>query len=234
MWLLLSPFLLLYAWLCAALAGWLKVAKAVRTPYTRKIFHFSIFTMAGLLQVAAGVQAVMLFGGITALCVLYAVFRGDGFPFYEAMARPTDVPHRSFFILVPLVTTALGGLLSNLFFGPWAQVGYLVGGWGDAIGEPFGTAFGKHRYRVPSLLGVPATRSLEGSASVFGAGFLGALLILALGGTPLPAAVAAALACAAAGMLVEAVSTHGLDNLTTQVAASATAWAILEAAHLAI
>ncbi len=228
MWLLLSPFLLLYAGSCAAWAGWLRQSKGVRTPYTRKIFHFAIFTMAGLLQLVAGVQAVMLFGGITSLCVLYAVFRGAGFPFYEAMARPTDEPHRTFFILVPLATTALGGLLSNLFFGSWAAVGYLVGGWGDAVGEPFGTAFGKHRYRVPSLLGVRVTRSLEGSAAVFGAGFLGAMLILVLGGTPPATAIVAALACAAAGMAVEAVSSHGLDNLTTQLASSATAWVILE------
>jgi len=36
-------------------------------------------------------------------------------------------------------------------------------GWGDAVGEPVGTRFGRHPYRVPSLAGVPATRTLEGS-----------------------------------------------------------------------
>jgi phytol kinase len=142
------------------------------------------------------------------------------------LARDTDRPHRSLFILVPLATTAIGGLASALLTGPYAVVGYLVSGWGDAAGEPVGARWGKHEYRVPSLAGVGATRSLEGSAAVFMVGWGGATV--ALWGLAQPSQAAlVGLACAAVGALVEAVSNHGLDNLTVQVAASGTAWIFL-------
>jgi phytol kinase len=153
--------------------------------------------------------------------------RGGGFPFYEALARPADAPRRTLFILVPLATTAAGGLLANLLFGAWAIVGYLVGGWGDAVGEPVGAAVGRHRYRVPSLGGVRAMRSLEGSAAVLTAGALAAFAgLLARGVDPLAAAGVGA-ACGVAGALVEAFSTHGTDNLTVQVAAAGVAFLLL-------
>lgn len=219
----LLPAAVAYAAAAAAFAAYLRDRRGVRTPYTRKIFHFTIFTAAGLLQIFFGLPAVVIFGSVTSLFVLYAMWRGDGFPFYEAMARPSDAPRRTLFILIPLVTTALGGVTANLFFPAWAFVGYLVCGWGDAVGEPIGTKWGRHRYRVPSMLGVPATRSVEGSAAVFAAGTLATAAALALLGHP-PVTIAL-IACGAgcAGAVVEAVSTHGLDNFTVQVAASAAA-----------
>jgi phytol kinase len=170
---------------------------------------------------------VALFGSIVACAVLYAVWRGTGFPFFEAMARPTDAPRQKLFILVPLATTAIGGLLANLFFGPFAYIGYLVGGWGDAVGEPVGTAFGRHRYRVLSLGGVPATRSLEGSAAVLIAGALVAVLGLLASGVAPATALGVGLACAVVATVVEAFSNHGLDNLTIQLAAAGTAFLLL-------
>ena len=219
----LGPASIVYAGAAAAFAGYLRAHRNVRTPYTRKIFHFIIFTAAGLLQIFLGLPAVVIFGSVTSAFVLYAVWRGDGFPFYEAMARPSDAPRRTLFILIPLVTTALGGVLSNLFFPSWAFVGYLVCGWGDAVGEPVGTRWGRHRYRVPSMLGVPSTRSLEGSAAVCIAGICATAAALALMGFAVTTIVIVAVGAGIAGALVEAISTHGLDNLTVQVAASAAA-----------
>ncbi len=129
--------------------------------------------------------------------------------------------------MIPLVTTALGGLLSNVLFAPFAYAGYLVCGWGDAVGEPVGTRWGRHRYRVRSLSGVPATRSLEGSAAVFLVGALAASLGLYTAGVDVETAALVGLTCGLAGALVEAVSNHGLDNLTTQVAASGAAFVLL-------
>ena len=219
----LAPVALIYAAGAAALAGYLRARRGVRTPYTRKIFHFIIFTAAGALQIRFGLPAVVIFGSITSALVLYAVWRGDGFAFYEAMARPTDAPRRTLFILIPLVTTALGGVLSNLFFPAWAFVGYLVCGWGDAVGEPVGTRWGRHRYSVPSMLGVPSTRSLEGSLAVFAAGTLATAIALGAMDLAAPSILLIAVGAGAAGALIEAISTHGLDNLTVQVAASAAA-----------
>jgi len=224
---LLGPILLLAVSLAAAFAGWLRATREVSAPYTRKIFHFAIFTAAGLLHLLGGLSAVALFGGIVSAAVVYAVWRGDGFPFFEALARPSDAPRRSLFVLLPLATTALGGLGANLLFGAAAPVGYLVAGWGDAIAEPVGTRWGRHRYRVPSIGGVPATRSLEGSVAVLVVGSLAAFVGLQLGGAPLATSLAAAAACGAAGAAVEAISNHGLDNLTVQLAAAGTAYVFL-------
>ena len=225
--LLLTPLAALYGAAAAWFSGWLRVERGVRAPYTRKVFHFSIFTMAGVIQLVWGLHGVVVYGSVIALMVLYAVWRGDGFPFYEAMARPTDAPRRSFFIIVPLITTALGGVTSNLFFLQFAFVGYLVGGWGDAVGEPVGTRWGRHRYKVPSLAGVPATRSLEGSAAVLTAGALAAFLGLWAMGLPLQTALGVGLACGAGGALVEAFSSHGLDNFFVQVTGAGIAYLLL-------
>lgn len=225
---LFAPFCLLYTYVCACYAGWLKLKKGVRTPYTRKVFHFLIFTTACFVQVKGGLQATILYGSIVSCCVLYAIFRGEGFGFYEAMARPTDAPHRSLYIFIPLVTTALGGVLANIFFQPVAAIGYLVGGWGDAIGEPVGSRWGKHKYKVHSLMGVPATRSIEGSCAVCTAGFLAAVIGLLLIGAPLGLAISIALICALVTVVVEALSTHGMDNLTVQVFAAGTVYFLIK------
>jgi phytol kinase len=215
-----TPFSIAYTLIAAALASWLRVGACVRTAYTRKVFHFSIFTMAGALQFLSGLPAVAIFGSVVTAAVLWAVYRGDGFPLYEALARPSDAPHRTLFILVPLMTTAAGGILGNLMFPAVAYVGYLVCGWGDAVGEPIGARWGAHRYCVPSLAGVPATRSIEGSTAVFIAGSLAAFLGLAAAGLPARSAAQVAIASGLAGTFAEAVSAHGLDNLTVQLAAA--------------
>jgi phytol kinase len=80
---------------------------------------------------------------------------------------------------------------------------------------------------VPSLAGVRAQRSIEGSAAVLVTGAVAAMIGFRTAGISLPSAIIVGLACGAAGALVEAVSTHGLDNFTTQVAAAATAALLL-------
>ena len=109
-----------------------------------------------------GTLTVCLFGGMCTIVVFFAVWRGPGSLLNEGLARQRVEPHRTFFILVPYFTTAVGGLVSSILFGPVAVAGYLVTGVGDAVEEPEGTMFGKHRHRVWSLASVPATRSLEG------------------------------------------------------------------------
>jgi len=193
--------------------------RGVRVAYTRKIFHFAIFSMAAVVHTVWSLPGTVVFGSVIAGIVLSAVAIGEGQPFYEALARDTDRPHRSLFILVPLLTTAVGGLASALLAGPFASVGYLAAGWGDAVGEPVGARWGRHPYRVPSLAGVPATRTIEGSAAVFLVASVGSALALSTLGFG-DVAWVAGVACGLVAALVEAVSHHGLDNLTVQVAAS--------------
>ncbi|MBW3535536.1 MAG: hypothetical protein KY453_10030 [Gemmatimonadetes bacterium] len=222
-----TPLAAAYAGAAAWLAGWLRTRRGVRAPYTRKVFHFVIISAAAVVQILWGLPGTVVFGSVTALLVLGAVARGDGFAFYEALARPTDAPHRTLFILVPLATTAAGGVLANLLFTAFAPVGYMVTGWGDAVGEPVGTRWGRHRYSVPSLAGVPATRSLEGSGAVFLVGTAAAAVTLVALGYPPGTAMGAGLACGVAATAIEAFSSHGLDNLTVQVGAALVAWLVL-------
>ncbi len=225
--LLVAALALCSALLLGALAGWLRVSRKVAAPYTRKLFHIGIFSLAAGVQVAWGAPAVFVYGGVVAMVVLFAVWRGNGTALYEALARPTDAPHRTLFVVVPLLTTALGGVIVNLLFHRVAWIGYLVAGWGDALGEPAGTRWGRHRFRVPSLAGVRATRSLEGSTAVLLGGATAAAAGLLATGHALPGALITALAAGTAGAIVEAVSTHGLDNLTVQVAAAAAAYLLI-------
>lgn len=210
----------------ATAAGALR-RRGVAVAYTRKVFHFGIFTGAGLVHAWGGLPATNAYGAVVAALVLAAVVRGDGDSFYEALARDRDRPRRSLFIVVPLVTTAVGGLASALVAGPWAVVGYLVAGWGDAVGEPVGARWGRHRYRVPSLAGVAAHRTWEGSAAVLVVSAGAAAVAMAGLGVATGALVAPALLVGAVAALVEGVSSHGTDNLTVQLAASLTALLLL-------
>ena len=225
--LLLTPILLIYTWICSWIASILKIKKNIKTAYTRKIFHIMIFSMAGILQIVIGLSGVVLFGVIVVLFVLFAVYRGDGFPFYEALARPKDEPKRSVFIVLPLLTTALGGVLANVLFYPFALVGYFVCGCGDAVGEPIGAKWGKHEYKVPSVFGVKVTRSIEGSVGVLIVGFLAAFLTLLFSSYGLWISLYVGFACGLGGALVEAMSTHGFDNLSIQVIVSGIAFLLL-------
>lgn len=220
---IVAPITFVYGVTVSLVVGKLRCERNVRTAYTRKIFHFSIFTMASVVHLVWHLPGVTVLGLVMSAIVLYAVYRGDGFPLYEALARPSDAPHRTLFIIVPLVTTMLGGIVTNTFFPRFAYIGYLVCGWGDAVGEPVGSRWGRHKYRVPSLSGVPAVRSLEGSLAVFVVGSIAAIVGLdALGHLTMHAA-AVGIACGLAGAVVEAISNHGIDNFTTQVAAAGVA-----------
>lgn len=225
----LGPLVAAFVVATGFLCGWLRVRRGVRAGDTRKIFHFAIFTTATLLAITTGVAGANLIGGLVAVYVAWILWLGDGHLLYEGLARPTDRPRRSLYIVLPFFATAAGGILSSLIFGPFAIVGYAVTGCGDAIAEPVGIRFGKHRYRVPGLgTGVVSERSLEGSASVFVASAIAALAVLSLpgflAGEPWGRRLAIAAAVAAVATGVEAISHHGLDNLTIQLVASGTAW----------
>lgn len=211
----------LFAAIAAAARG-----RGWKVAYTRKLFHFTIFSTASVVHVLGGLGATNAYGLVVAALVLGAVRRGDGDPFYEALARDSDRPHRSLFIVVPLVTTAAGGLVAALLAGPYAAVGYLVAGWGDAVGEPVGARWGRHRYRVPSLRGVPAERSWEGSAAVLLVGWVAAATALLGLGAGAAEALRVGAAVAAAGAAAEALSHHGTDNLTVPIVTALAARAL--------
>jgi len=215
----LGPVFFVWAYCSLSLAGYLKSRMRLKTGYTRKTFHVLIFLTAATIQQTLGLPLVCLFGAMTTLILAYALLRGAGHPLYEAIAREKDEPYRTYYIIIPYLATLAGGIAGNLWFGPASLIGYLVGGLGDAAGEPVGTRWGRRRYTVPTLSSVKTTRTIEGSIGVFIASLVAVAvgILLAPGFTINPHSVALipliALGCA----LLEAVSPHGWDNATMQL-----------------
>lgn len=189
---------------------------------TRKLFHFFIFNTAAIVRCFMNQGAVVSFGLVVSGGVLWATFRGSSSLLYRSLARPADAPHQTLHILIPLGSTIAGGIVAHFLCGPASIVPYLIGGWGDAVGEPIGIRWGKHRYRVLTIGGIISERSWEGSAAVFSgsaiAAFLG-LAIMTSGFTQISILSVAALVAflAMTATLVEAASPHGLDNFTILV-----------------
>jgi phytol kinase len=212
------------------LAGALKRYAGWKTGYTRKTLHFLIFFTAVGLHIWGGMPAVNILGLGMGIFVLYSIKAGDGNFFFESMAREKDYPRRGYFIVVPYLTTAAGGLISNLLFGGCAIMGYVLCGAADAIAEPIGVRFGKHRYKVPSLKRVRvAERSLEGSFSVLVVSLVLSLLFFVyLYQFPLAKALVSSAILSVVIVLVEAISFHGADNFTIQVAAGGLTYLFLK------
>jgi phytol kinase len=225
-----GPVGLLWSYCCLSFAGYLKCVRGLSTGYTRKIFHVLIFLSAVAVQTFWGFAAVCLFGAMVSLVIAYALFCGVGNKFYEALAREEDGPHRTYYIVLPYFATLIGGVVNNILFGPLAIIGYLVGGLGDAAGEPVGTRWGRHRYVIPAFGKAPATtRSYEGSLGVLIVSL--AALFIAIAITPaihLNARSAITLpAIAMACTVVEAISPHGWDNTPMQIVPALLAAALL-------
>ena len=214
--------ILVSGFLCGALkryAGW-------KTGYTRKMLHFLIFFTAVGLHIWGGMPAVNMLGIGMGIFVLLSVKAGEGNFFFEAMAREKDFPRRGYFIIIPYLTTAAGGIVSNVLFGASAVMGYLLCGSADAVAEPIGLRFGKHRYQVPSLRKVRISdRSVEGSLSMFIVSvILSLLFFLFLYHLPFAKALISSLLLSFAVVMVEAFSFHGADNFTIQITASGLAY----------
>jgi len=211
------------------IAGWLKREKGWKTNYTRKITHISNFTFLMILTFYGGYTASFIFGTLMIAYGTIIILIGDGNIFYEAVAREQDAPYRAFYLIIPSVATIIAVLLNRTFFGDYANLGYLVAGWGDAVGEPIGVRFGKHRYNVPTLTGIACTRSIEGSLAVFLMGsFAATFSLITLLSVSLPLAIVAGIAAGFGATLVEAASFHGVDNFTIQIAAVSLAYFIVE------
>lgn len=206
--------LLMVSGFCAAQLhrrGW-------RVGDTRKVFHFCIFTGAALLRWRVDPASVVVFGAVVASGILYAVWRENRSELFNALARPDDYPHQRLHVVAPLLSTAAGGFLAQWIAGPLAVVAFLVTGWGDAVGEPIGVRWGRHRYRVPTWGSSKAERSWEGSAAVLLASSLAAASGLVICGYSGMNVVGYALALGLSAAVIESISPHGFDNLTLLVA----------------
>jgi len=221
---LISPILIIYTMLCASFVGYMRDTRGIPTSYTRKMFHFLIFTLAGFLQLSVHIPGLALFGIIVALTVLYGCIRGSGSPFYEALARDSDAEHKKKFVIIPLALTGIGGIASYFFFGNFVVVGIFVVGFGDAVGEVIGTYYGKHFYTGINFGGMGSTKTYEGSAAIAVASLLAAILGLGfLGTSPLTILWLAPLIGIIAA-IVEGLCTRAIDNFLVMFIASAMAY----------
>jgi phytol kinase len=212
----------LYPYLCSYAIG-KKIHKHVGPSYTRKFFHLSIFLAAGLLLLFGSINFVILFGLIVTMMVYKAVKQGKGNALYDALARKSDYPHEAFFIMLSMIMTALGGLMSYFLFGRMAILGILVVGLGDAAAEIIGKKWGAHPFKAPSLRKVPCSKTMEGSLSIAFVSFFIATIFFLHVGFLLSSALIAGGIIGVAAAFVEAWSYHGTDNLLVQLTTAALA-----------
>ena len=205
---------LTWSYICLGFAAHLRRNRRLSTGYTRKVFHVLIFLSVVFVQALGGFAWVCIFGAMVSLVVALAVLAGPGNRFYEAIARETDGARRTYFIVIPYFATLIGGLVSSVFFGPLAIVGYLVGGLGDAAGEPVGTRWGKRQ-----LNNSEGTKTFEGSIGVIVASAVALVIAIIIrpefhwNPQTLIAVPAIAIVCG----FVEAFSPRGWDNVPMQI-----------------
>jgi len=221
---ILLAFLLLFLGIVAVvLTKLLKNSTSTAENDARKFFHILIFTAAGLIYFYWDIIPLFIFGMIITGSVIYAVIFRRRSNFYHALKRDSDHPRSTFYVLLPLISTALGGIVSVLLYGKFALVGFWVTGWGDGAAEIVGSRWGKNRYST-FLTGKETTaKSFEGSMAMFIMGSIAACSALFLLKIPFPAAVFIGISSAFASTVFEGISLRGTDNLAVQIIASGTA-----------
>lgn len=198
--------------LTLAVTGFLN-NRGVQDGYTRKIFHFVAFGSIAAFLGYAPLNVTIVFIIIGSLSVGVACLSGNTFSWFNGIRRKSDYPNETLYVLLPLLSTILwltGG--AALFERSIMVIGTMCVAIGDAVAEPIGVRFGKHKYDVYSLIGNTSQRSLEGSLSVF----IMCAIIIFLFTDSLTLALSV-------GMLlsfIEAISPRGTDNFTLPIAAS--------------
>lgn len=216
----LFPVSLIWSFIALYIAGFCKNTLLWKTAYSRKLFHFFIFISAFIYQQFYGLAGVFILGWSVSLILIYAIVNGSGNFYYEALAREKDAQFQTKYIVYSYLSTLLGGVSANLFFGSFAIFGYLVTGIADALAEPFGSAFGRHQYKVFSFdKAKKSYKSLEGSAAFFIVTIISLYFSYMFNATlqiNYFLLISIALLCT----LIEAFTPSGFDNFTLQVGAS--------------
>jgi phytol kinase len=211
--------------------GWLKRTGRLRCGDARKINHTLVLAGGaawfGWLEAGAARASALAAGlPLVALVPVVCRFRRRP-PFSWAFAgntRVSDAPHEALYFWSSwfLSGAALLGIDWLLADVAVTRAAAVLVGVGDGVGELVGSRFGRHRFAVPSLRGAAgSTRSLEGSAAVALGCFLTVLLCFGAGGGARWAelvTVAGVVGLALA--VVEALSPHGLDNVTIPAASA--------------
>lgn len=172
--------------------------------------------------------AVFIYGIIISCIILVAVFKSRTSPLYHALARVSDKAKSKTYVILPLISTALGGTISVLLFGKFSIIGFFVAGWGDGMAELAGKAWGRHKYRVPTWGKKKRYKSVEGTITIFLVGAAAVFTAMILMDIPWEIIFRVVILCSALSALIEAFSPPGTDNFTVQIIASAVAFLLFQ------
>lgn len=193
--------------------------KGIKDGYTRKIFHFVAFISIAMYLRYAPLDITIIFLAAGTMYITIACFSGNDFLWFDGIARKSDAPNEALYVVLPMISTICGLFISFILFGhPFVEIGMLCVAIGDAIAEPIGVRFGKHKYNVPSFIGSSSKRSLEGSISVLLACTFIIFFSIYDGIVSLLIGITLS--------IVEAISPRGLDNFTVLIVSSMCLWAI--------
>ncbi|MHA1506681.1 MAG: hypothetical protein ACTSR0_05840 [Candidatus Asgardarchaeia archaeon] len=205
--------------------------KGWKVNYTRKFIHISLFLIGWFISTFVNSTALWIYGAVIAPFGIFVVILDGGNPFYEAVARPSDSPHRTLYLVIPYVASVSAAALVNIFLKDMLPISILAAGLGDAIGEPIGVKYGKRKFQVPSITGIKVERSVEGSTSIFLAIFVMTSIYFTIKGFDVFHTLIISLLCGLAATIVEAISPHGIDNFTIQVSVAITAGYLISILH---
>lgn len=181
--------------------------------YTRKIFHFIAFFSITVYFNRAPLNLTYFFIAAGALYVGTALLSRDDFLWLRGIARSSDAPYQRFYVVSPLISSLAGITIGNILFSTGIiSIGLLCVALADAIAEPVGVKFGRHRYEIRSLAGDVTQRSIEGSLSI---AVLGFIIVFLFRFEVLPSVIVG-LGISS----VEAISPRGTDNFTVMMASS--------------
>ena len=202
--------------------GQLSLSKSLRewgkwkAGYSRKIFHVQVFLTAAYLGHTLGLGSLCVYGVAVSLWVGWSLLDPKGLG--RALIREEDFPHGRRYVILPYLSTLLGGLVCQGLLGTGATVGLLIVGVCDAIAEPVGLRWGRHPYRWPKIPWLrESKRTWEGSVAIL----VSSLMIFLWGGFEIGLIGLGWLIWSLIGSLgvtlVESLSPHGMDNFTLQI-----------------
>ena len=202
---------LVYVFSMIGLAELLRRRRGYGSGFTRKVIHIGVGMMSWFLHLLFTTPWPFVAACGAFMVINLLDWRYDFFKAMKSSSRSN----------LGTVYFPLAAAVVAIIF--WQQPPLMVAAlmpltWGDGIAPVVGAAWGKRLYRIHT-----STRSLEGSAGFFVAGFVFTWLALWLmPGLPdisPAAALLPALVIMAVTTLIEAVSIWGLDNLTITAAA---------------
>jgi phytol kinase len=165
------------------LGGLLVVNKGIKTNYTRKIFHFSLFFLPFFLDLFflynrndPFLNTISVLSGLLFFFLFLKPIRERVNAFniaFLCVDRPEDRPHTLLWIFTQTVVSMIVLISLNLYLIAINKrelifIPILINAIGDGLAEPIGIRFGRHKYKTFALFTKKKyERSIEGSLCVF-------------------------------------------------------------------